>query len=438
MSGTSTVLLVADTATVIPGTRRTHDGYLVADVRTARAGNIQVYRGAEVGKPEMETVRVYRPEETVFDKAAMASFAYKPVTVLHPKDLVTADNWRDHAVGITGGEIARDGEFLRMPMCLMDADAIAVVEDGTRELSCGYTCDLAWEPGETPGGEKYDAKVVRIMGNHLAVVPKGRAGSECRIGDRAAGAAPGGHTSILSTARGSSAMADDTRTVMVDGLTISTTPQGAEVITRLQRQLADAAAATEAANTRIRDAEAAHTAAIQAKDGQIAALQASHTEALAAKDGEIAALQASHKQAIEAKDGEIAALQAKLSDEALDARVAARTTLVAQAKRILGDAFDPSGKSDAEIRKLAVTKALGATLADIDSRPAAFFDAAFEVVAASAPSTKPAPAARPDPLAAGIAAGAGIPTADAARQDPYQRHLARLRDAWKNPNGAEA
>lgn len=232
-------------------------------------------------------------------------------------------------------------------------------------------------------------------------------------------------------------MADDTRTVMVDGLTISTTPQGAEVITRLQRQLADAAAATEAANVRIRDAEAAHAAALQAKDGQLAALQSSHTEALAAKDGEIAGLKASHTQALEAKDGEIAALKAQVSDEALDTRVAARSALVAQARRILGDAFDPAGNTDAEIRKAAVTKALGNSLADMDSRPAAFFDAAFEVVVAKAQPAKPG-AARPDPLAAGIAAAGSVNAADAQQANAYQRHLARLRDAWKNPNGVEA
>ncbi|MQX46580.1 DUF2213 domain-containing protein, partial [Sinorhizobium medicae] len=62
----------------IAGTRRTADGYLVADVRTARTG-IQLYAGHEVGKPEMATVKVYRPEDQVFDKASLGSYAHKPV-----------------------------------------------------------------------------------------------------------------------------------------------------------------------------------------------------------------------------------------------------------------------------------------------------------------------------------------------------------------------
>ena len=50
---------VADRAEVA-GTRRTRDGYLVADVRIARAGNVQTYLGRELGMPDRATVRVYR------------------------------------------------------------------------------------------------------------------------------------------------------------------------------------------------------------------------------------------------------------------------------------------------------------------------------------------------------------------------------------------
>jgi hypothetical protein len=56
----------------IAGTRRTADGYLVADVRTARTG-IQLYAGHEVGKPEMPVVKVYRPEAQVFDTQSLGS-----------------------------------------------------------------------------------------------------------------------------------------------------------------------------------------------------------------------------------------------------------------------------------------------------------------------------------------------------------------------------
>lgn len=162
--------------------RRTSSGYLVAQARVARTG-IQIYGGKEVGRPDMERVRVYRSEREVFGQDALRSFAHRPVTIDHPAEPVTADNWRTHAVGQTGDEILRDGKFIRVPLVLMDAAAIKRVEDGHRELSVGYTCDLKWEPGVTADGEQYDAVQTGIRANHLAIVKEARGGGDLRIGD---------------------------------------------------------------------------------------------------------------------------------------------------------------------------------------------------------------------------------------------------------------
>ncbi|MBP1845913.1 hypothetical protein J2046_004187 [Rhizobium petrolearium] len=59
-------------AVILDGLRRTQDGYLVADARVARTG-IQLYTGPEVdpenkhGFRDKAVVRVYRPEEEVFE-----------------------------------------------------------------------------------------------------------------------------------------------------------------------------------------------------------------------------------------------------------------------------------------------------------------------------------------------------------------------------------
>ncbi|GES45816.1 hypothetical protein RsS62_50680 [Rhizobium dioscoreae] len=86
-----------DTVTVA-GTRRTGDGYLVADARIARTG-IQTYAGAEIGKPEMPTVRIYRPGGEVFSEDTLKSAAHRPVTNEHPPEMVTSENWKKYAVG---------------------------------------------------------------------------------------------------------------------------------------------------------------------------------------------------------------------------------------------------------------------------------------------------------------------------------------------------
>lgn len=163
--------------------RKTADGYLVAEARAARTG-IQLYAGSEVGRPDLGMVRVMRPESEVFDRASIATYGTAPITVGHPPGGVTADTWKRFAVGHVGEGVVRDGEYVALPLILKDADAIRQLEAGTRELSVGYNCSLSWTPGSA-NGESWDAVQQGIRVNHVALVPKGRAGAECRIADAA-------------------------------------------------------------------------------------------------------------------------------------------------------------------------------------------------------------------------------------------------------------
>ena len=176
-------LTMHDTFTLAGGIKRTQDGYLTAVARVARTG-IQVYKGAELGRPDLDKVRVYRSPAEVFKDSAMKSFAHRPITYLHPSETVDARNWKKYAVGHTGEDVVRDGEYIRVPMMLMDQAAINTYEhDGVRELSMGYSTELKWEKGHTDDGEPYDAIQTDIRGNHLAVVPVARGGASLRIGD---------------------------------------------------------------------------------------------------------------------------------------------------------------------------------------------------------------------------------------------------------------
>ncbi|MDX0548535.1 DUF2213 domain-containing protein [Sinorhizobium medicae] len=322
----------------IAGTRRTANGYLVADVRTARTG-IQLYAGHEVGRPEMQVVTIYRPEEQVFDKASLGSYAHKPVTNDHPDEAVTADNWKALSVGQIGDEVAREGEFVRIPLIVMDAAAIKAIDEGKRELSAGYTCDLAWEPGTTPAGEKYDAIQKDIRINHVAIVQRGRAGSEARIGD---GAGKWGVSPVNTQIADERIPKMDLRKILVDGLTVETTDQGAQAITKLQKDLESSAA-------KFADAEKAHQTALAAKDAEMAK-----------------------------KDAEIDALKGKiLSDADLDKRVQARADLITKAHTIAKD-VKTEGLSDAAIRKAVVVAKLGdAAVAD---KSEAYIDARFDML----------------------------------------------------------
>ena len=358
--------------TQLSGSRITTDGYLVASVLCARTG-IQDYLGEELDKPDMPIVKVYRPESSVFAKDSLSTFVGKPTTNDHPPVQVTADNWKEYAVGSIGEEVLRDGEYIRVPITLMDAATIKAVQDGKREISMGYDMELDWTPGTASDGQAYDAIMRNLRMNHLAIVDRGRAGSRARIGDKSPwGAAP------LITDRNPLIMT--TRKIVVDGLTIETTDQGAEAIGKLQTEkqaIADAKAADKAA----------HDAAIAAKDAE-----------LAAKDARIADLE-----------------KAQLTAEALDAKVQARADLLAKAKALAKDA-DFSGKADIEIMKAAVIAVRGAD--SVKDKSDAYVTAAFDLAVES----------KPDQFRAAMQDRKPSENGNGNGQTDYEK---RLNDAWK-------
>ncbi|MGR9477000.1 DUF2213 domain-containing protein [Rhizobium leguminosarum] len=309
-----------DKLTLDGAIRRTADGYAVVSARVARGGNVQLYLGSEVGMSDKATVRVYRPEAEVFKKDAIASYAGVPVTINHPKNGVSADTWKDLAVGEVGDDVLRDGEFVRVPMMLRDAKAIKAVEDGKRELSMGYSAEITFADGVTPTGEAFDAIMSDFKMNHVAIVDQARGGAELRIGD---GANKWGAAPISTTDKETVTMTDALRTVVVDGLSVQTTDQGAQAIAKLLKDLESSAA-------KILSSDAAHAAAIAAKDEEIGTLKAENQ---------------------------------KLKDAApkpadLDRLVADRAALVTTIKAI-DSKIEVSGVSDSDLRRAAVKAKLG-------------------------------------------------------------------------------
>ena len=161
---------------------RTPDGFLLClNVPIARAGTMQ-YAPPElpnIPAGRSSFIEVDRPEGVVFAPDTMASFEGKPVVIGHPTSgggLMTPSNTRMSAVG-SMQNIRRDGNLLVADLLLTDAIAIALVESGQlREVSCGYRGIV--EPAGPGRGTQ-----TAIIGNHLALVDRGRAGAECAIKD---------------------------------------------------------------------------------------------------------------------------------------------------------------------------------------------------------------------------------------------------------------
>lgn len=398
---------------------KTKDGFLAAMPRVARTG-IQLYKGSEVGKADMDVVRVYRPEAEVFKRDAFASLAHRPFTDDHPSVPVNASNWKDFAIGHSDGDVVRDGEFVRVPMVLMDGNAVAKFEAGKAELSVGYSCDLKWEAGTDPAsGQAYDAVQTNIRANHIALVDRARGGHKLRIGDDGGLIADIAERKdqVTSTDKKESLMSDTAKksTITVDGISLTMDEQSSQIV---QRALADAKAKAETALA------------------QVAQLTADAKK----KDDEFEEFKKKAKEEEVKKDAEIATLKKKVEDSVLDAKalnalVADRTNVIAKAKAILGDKA-PAGLEDMDtsvIRKTAVDHLMGDGAKGYDD---AAYKIAFDVASKDVkvgdqqqvPTSDSMPTAVADMQRAFMKPAPSQPASAA-----YDKMTKRLSDAWKNP-----
>ena len=161
----------------------TPEGYLIAPANISRTG-VQIYTARELGQDGGDKqIRLYRPPSEVFSRASLASFEAKPITDDHPPDDVTAETWSAVAVGDFHDVAKADAQHVGARIIVRDLGTVRDVQAGKKELSCGYSFALDMTPGTTPEGEPYDGVQREILGNHLAIVRAGRAGSQVRIAD---------------------------------------------------------------------------------------------------------------------------------------------------------------------------------------------------------------------------------------------------------------
>lgn len=321
---------LCDTLTLDRSARICADGSLVAEVFAARTG-LQDYVGREVdpdnahGLRDKALVKVYRPEGEVFKADSLATFAAAPVTVDHPSQAVTADNWRGLGVGEINGDVVRDGQRVRVPIIVRDAAAVKAATTTHKQLSMGYATELVFpQDGKHPDGTVCDAYQTNLKINHIALVPAARGGPELRVVDERT--APSEKPSMS--------------TITIDGLPVNLGDEAAvrAVIAKKDEAIATATQAATDATTRAEKAE-----------GEKAALQTQLDEAKAASD------------------------PAKLDQLASD-----RAALIADAKKVV-PALDATGKSAADIRKAVVTAKLGDKAPTSD----AAIEGAFAVLIAS-------------------------------------------------------
>lgn len=309
---------------------RTDEGYLIDTPVIGRAG-IQLYKNAD------GTIRrELRPPEEVFHADSLNTFGGKPITFEHPSEKVTAKNVKRLSVGTIKGDAFKDNFDLRAPIIIHDEDTIEKIEKGgVRELSLGYTVDLE----ETPGvweGQEYDAIQRRPRINHLAIVPRGRAGNARLNLDRR-------DAEIFIDEKEVNTMSDNLSRVRLDsGLEYQAQP---EVIVELQKMRDDKAELTLKldAVTKSLDTVTAERDTIKA---QVSSAEKVRADALEAARGEIKARFALDK--------------------------------VAESFKI-----DGAGKTDRELKELVI-KSVRAD-ADLSGKSDDYVNAAFDMTVAMRP-----------------------------------------------------
>lgn len=292
---------------------RLDNGWLRVPATISRVGVFE-YLTAD-GK----VVREYRPPEEVLDAASIASFEAVPLTNDHPPARLDAANARVYSSGSVGS-VRAVGQQLDGTVLVTDAVTVSATAAGKRQLSPGYTVVLDPTPGVTPDGQHYDAVQRRIRGNHVALVQDGRQGP----------------TVALRMDSGA-AMARS----LAPEVTMDDTDKNDAKSKAIKAMIGDAEfeltpAEAKAAKKAIKDARAAAksgTRGDDADDGEILGL-----------DVAIAAENAQLKGRLDALEAQIAAAR---TDEAV--RIDARVELVATARRVIGDDYKATGKTDAQV-----------------------------------------------------------------------------------------
>lgn len=325
-----------------------------------QTGFLYVYRvpiaGAMVQKyvksDGSEEMEAKLPEEILSD-STVSSANSKPVTDGH-HGLVTKDNSHDLMKGFTASNSHREGNMLYNDITITDPDLISQIKNGSkRELSIGFETQMDPTSG-TYNGTKYDAVQRNIRINHVAVVPKGRAGHEVRlIGDSAEAV-----EQVEPSEEKGNQM--ETRVVRADGQNITVAADDVEKITKLDAD--NSAKAKQIADL----------------DAQIKKLQSEKAQLQG--DADASAKKADEAQAkadsLETDNKKLKDQIDHLKGDAFDERL----NLIDKVKSFVGDSdYDYHGKTDRDL-KIDAVKAIKGDSIDFKDKSDAYVQAAFDML----------------------------------------------------------
>jgi hypothetical protein len=145
------------------------------------------YLGSTIGADEPDRIyNVYRPEEELSSPECLDSFKLVPLIDDHEmlgssaEGLTPAEEYGVH--GVIGESVKFENGTLMANLKIFSDRLAQLIQDGKKELSCGYRCVYEMVSG-TFNGKPYDAVQRNIRGNHLALVSEGRMGPSVAVLD---------------------------------------------------------------------------------------------------------------------------------------------------------------------------------------------------------------------------------------------------------------
>ena len=163
-----------------------NNGYIEIPRNPISKSGVFPYAAKPFGVTDKSIVYIYRPESELASQATMDSLKLMPLIDDH-------EMLGDHATpaeqkgvhGVVGEHIAFDSGILYGNLKIYSNSLMDSVDrKGKRELSAGMRSFIDWSPG-TINGQQYDGIQKQIRFNHVALVSKGRMGSDVRVLDAA-------------------------------------------------------------------------------------------------------------------------------------------------------------------------------------------------------------------------------------------------------------
>lgn len=162
------------------------DGRLHVKVSHISKAAVNPYYGREIPAGsgyELEPDRIYQLLRDPGELAKAAS-TFNNIPLLNKHIPVSADDpQKDSVVGSTGTDAEFVDPYLNNSLVIWEAAAIAGIRTNEqRELSSAYRYVADMTPGVYEG-VPYDGRMTEIVGNHVALVPVGRAGADVLVSD---------------------------------------------------------------------------------------------------------------------------------------------------------------------------------------------------------------------------------------------------------------